>query len=253
MKQGTFALYFCTAIYIFFLVYLLTDGFDPAKPAFGQAAVDLYSEFTTSRKVYFYLDQSVRNAMHLTLQDLEKNGLFDKKNCLSHEGSVVLFSQGSCTLTKDSFSRLFIDRFLTHYPQYFQQSVYGVEFPKMLSRDALHLRFEQDTLQLSGSLSNAALAYSGKKVSYSLPYSFSETLSTPLSDIFALYAAAQRELDCIIRHTTTAPTACPLSESGTWTIEEKDGYLFVTATSKRNISLAFAINLNTAQQPSIFS
>jgi hypothetical protein len=253
MKRGTFALYFCTAIYIFFLAYLITNGFDLDKPAFGQSAVNLYSEFTTSRKLYFYLDQSVRNAMHLSLEDLEKNGLFAAKNCLAHEGSVVLFSQGSCALTQDSFSHLFFDRFLFYYPIYFQQPVYGVEFPKTLSRDALKLRFDQDTLQLSGSLSDESIPYSGKKVSYALPYSFSETTTTFLSDVFTLYTTAQRELGCILQQKTKTPDSCSLSGSGTWAISEKDGYLFVTATSKRNISLAFAINLNTAQQSSIFS
>lgn len=216
----------------------------------GQGSANVLNEVMDERRITFYVSQSLRNAVHTSLQQLTQDGLsffFLKDTCSLYKGRPILFSTASCTFSQARLEEQFLSLVRTQWQTALQASSY----PSMKTLPTATLSFKSipGFMDFSGKFASP-LSYQGNNVSYSFPVSYTERFGYDLHEYTLFFTTLTENLPCLLEYKAASTTQCSLSKDFTWDIQEESQLLLVTAKTQKpfflaeHLSFAFAISLN---------
>ena len=221
----------------------------------GQASASVLNEVMDERRITFYVSQSLRDAVHTSLQELTKDGLtliFPKDTCSLYQGRPLLFSTVSCTFSQQQLEEHFLSLVRSHWQTTLQASTYPSM--KTLPTATLSFKITPGFMDFSGKFASS-LSYQGNNVTYSFPVSYTERFASDLHEYSLFFTTLTNNIPCLLEHRAESATKCSLSQEFTWDIKEESQLLLLTAKTQKpfflseHLSFSFAISLNNVEIP----
>lgn len=225
----------------------------------GQASASVLNEVMDERRITFYVSQSLRDAVHTSLQELTKDGLtliFPKDTCSLYQGRPILFSTSSCTFSQQQLEQHFLSLVRSHWQTLLQTSSYPSL--KKIPTATLSLQITPGSMDFSGTFASP-LSYQGNNVSYLFPVTYAERFASDLHEYSLFFTTLTNNIPCLLEHRAESATKCSLSQEFTWDIKEEPQLLLITAKTQKlfflseHLSFSFAISLNNVNIPTTTS
>ena len=258
-RRGTGALILIVLGFGVLLIFLTLLQHSVTYTAVGQESAFVLDEVMDERRINFYVSQALRDAVHISLHQLIKEGLapfFSSATCPLYQSKPILFSSPTCTFSQKRLE----EQFLSMIKSRWETTLQAPSYPslKKLPSSSLDLKITPKHMDFSGSFASP-LSYQGKYVTYTFPITYAESFSYDLHEYGLFFTTLTNNIPCLLEHRAASTTQCSLSEEFSWDIKEENQLLLITAKTQKPffisdyLSFSFAISLNNAEIPKNYS